>query len=110
MLEAPPLNAPPLIARTLNAPSRETHSMPTNTAITELLEKLAEQRRKAVAVLESLLCAREECASHNDQYHREDAVREITGVSSIDRAIESTRRIIEAIDHQLVQLTGPATA
>lgn len=88
----------------------EAPPMPTNATITDLLDKLAEQRRKAVVVLESLLSAREACATHNDRYQRADAVRDITGVSSIDRAIESTRRIIEALDGQLASLSGSIPA
>ena len=92
------------------ATQEPTSAMPTNSGITELLDKLREQRTKALAVLDSLLDAREACVTHGFVYERTDAVREVTGVSSIDKAIESTRRIIEAIDRQLASLAGPATA
>lgn len=79
-------------------------------SMSEILERIREQRRRAVAVLESLLADREACASHCTAADRPDALVEVTGVSSIDRAIESTRRIIESLDRQLAALTQPCPA
>ena len=66
------------------ATQEPTSAMPTNSGITELLDKLREQRTKALAVLDSLLDAREACVTHGFVYERTDAVREVTGVSSIE--------------------------
>ena len=84
----------------------ETPVMAQSNSISELLERIREQRAKAVAVLESLLADREACASHHAAEERSDVLVEVTGVSSIDRAIEATRRIIESLDRELASLKG----
>lgn len=59
------------------------------------------QRACAEAVLSSLVRAKAECEHQLVRFNRSDMVKTITGRSSIDKAIASTRRIIENLDRVL---------
>lgn len=68
---------------------------------------LSEQRRQAIGVLQSLLEAKSACDLHATEFKRSDLFRVVTGRSSLDDAITSTRRMIDQIDRQLgLQVRG----
>ncbi|MFM9957975.1 MAG: hypothetical protein ACKVZJ_07850 [Phycisphaerales bacterium] len=55
-------------------------------------------RAKAHAVLASLQAARTECDRQLAQLRRADAMKQVTGKSSLDEAISSTQRLIAELD------------
>jgi len=55
-------------------------------------------RKHAEQLLASLLCAQAECDQQLAREQRFDAMRSVTGCSSIDRAVAATRRMIEQLD------------
>ena len=55
-------------------------------------------RIRAEAVLQSLLAAKAECEKHLAKQNRSDAMKEVSGASSIERAITSTRQLIRDLD------------
>ncbi len=55
-------------------------------------------RAKAQAVLASLQAARAECDRQLAQMRRSDAMKQVTGRSSLDEAISSTQRLIAELD------------
>lgn len=55
-------------------------------------------RQQAEAMLKALLQAQTECESHLANEKRRDLMRTVTGKSSLETAIENTRRMIEALD------------
>jgi hypothetical protein len=60
--------------------------------------EIAHARRQAADVLGSLLQAREQLERKLTETGRSDAIRTITGRSSLDEAIESTRDMLAALD------------
>ncbi len=64
------------------------------------------QRACAEAVLSSLMRAKTECEHQLVRFNRSDMIKTITGRSSIDKAIASTRRIIENLDRALATTNG----
>ena len=69
-----------------------------------LLQTLA-TRQNAEKLLASLLRAQAECDQQLQKEQRSDAMKAVTGSSSLDRAIASTRRMIEQLDRSLDQMT-----
>ena len=55
-------------------------------------------RSKAVAVLNSLLAAKADCDQQLAKLRRSDAMKQVTGKSSLDEAIASTKRLIAELD------------
>lgn len=68
-----------------------------------LLQTLA-TRQNAEKLLASLLRAQAECDQQLQKEQRSDAMKSVTGASSLDRAIASTRRMIEQLDRSLEQM------
>ncbi|MBC7770859.1 MAG: hypothetical protein H7210_00055 [Pyrinomonadaceae bacterium] len=58
-------------------------------------------KARAEAVLKELLAASAECESQLQKQSRTDPIRLVTGRSSLDAAITSTRRMIETIDRTI---------
>ncbi len=69
-----------------------------------LLQTLA-TRQNAEKLLASLLRAQTECDQQLQKERRADAMKAVTGASSLDRAIASTRRMIEQLDRSLEQMS-----
>jgi hypothetical protein len=55
-------------------------------------------RQRAIELLKSLQQAQTECEAHLKADQRADVVKAVTGQSSIEAAIASTRRMIETLD------------
>jgi len=68
-----------------------------------LLQTLA-TRQNAEKLLASLLRAQAECDQQLQKEQRSDAMKSVTGASSLDRAIASTRRMIEQLDRSVEQV------
>lgn len=63
-----------------------------------------QRRDEAKALLETLLNAKR-CSERNlAEMRRSDLVKQVTGKSSMDNAIDSTRRLIESFDRVLADL------
>lgn len=58
-------------------------------------------RDRAEALLEGLLRAKEETERERDRLNRVDQMKELTGKSSIDNAIASTRRMIDTLNRTI---------
>jgi hypothetical protein len=74
-----------------------------------ILDEAREARAQAVALLEALMQARDCCTPA--QNARPDLFQRVTGASSIDQAIATTRRTIQTYDRLLGEEPGadPAT-
>ncbi|MCA9311555.1 MAG: hypothetical protein KDA21_10145 [Phycisphaerales bacterium] len=66
-----------------------------------LLIETHERRNRAHALLSSLLRARTECEHQMTRAQRADAIKEVTGSSALDRAIASTRRMIDTLEQAM---------
>lgn len=86
----------PMRAATIPAPS-----VPTSAAAQ------AQARSQAEAVLKSLLAAQAECEQHLKTQRRSDAMKDVSGSSSIERAIASTRQLIKQLDTPAAAATKP---
>lgn len=65
-----------------------------------------QRRDEARALLETLMAAKR-CSELNlAEIRRADLVKQVTGKSSMDNAIESTRRLIASFDKVLADLRG----
>lgn len=73
-----------------------------NTRQSVLLETYA-ARQRAVDLLKNLQQAQGECEKHLEADKRQDVMKTLTGCSSIESAITSTKRIIEMMDRVLVE-------
>ncbi|MEM9083971.1 MAG: hypothetical protein AAGB34_10285 [Planctomycetota bacterium] len=62
-----------------------------------LVEDKAVTRARAEAVLRSLEAARDECRARLREENRTDAMEAVTGESSLDRAVDATRRMVEGM-------------
>jgi len=58
-------------------------------------------RDRAEALLEGLLRAKEETERERDRLNRVDQMKQLTGKSSIDNAIASTRRMIDTLNRTI---------
>lgn len=67
------------------------------------------RRSQAEALLRSLMDAKSECERQLERFRRMDAIQSVTGRSAIDKAIASTKRMIESLDRALLASQGPDT-
>ncbi|MEQ9095883.1 MAG: hypothetical protein RIE32_06425 [Phycisphaerales bacterium] len=82
---------------------------PTKTAdLPTLLAELRATRARAEAALAELRKARHESEARMAQRPGGDTYKRVAGASSLDRAIQSTERIIAAADRQLANLSSSA--
>ena len=58
-------------------------------------------RDRAEALLEGLLRAKDETERERERLNRVDPMKELTGRSSIDNAIDSTRRMIDTLNRTI---------
>lgn len=70
----------------------------------EVLGEVTAARKQAEAVLRDLLAAQSECEQQLTQENRRDPMKLVTGRSSLENAIATTRRMIEAFDRQIQEL------
>jgi len=70
-----------------------------------LLERTACARAEAQMLLESLRIAKEHSEARLAALHMADSIKRVTGQSSLDRAIASTRHMIDTLDrnHQQIE-------
>lgn len=66
-----------------------------------LLDEAHASRAHAAAVLEGLLAAKAECERELVKSRRSDPFKAVTGKSSLDRAIASTRKMIDSLDRMI---------
>lgn len=64
----------------------------------------SEVRSKAEAVLACLLAAKQQCDEQLTKLHRTDPMKQVKGRSSLDDAIDSTRRLIAELDQVAADL------
>lgn len=55
-------------------------------------------RERAEAILDSLARAKAECERQMNTFRRVDLVKAVTGTSAIERAMDETRRTIDALE------------
>lgn len=67
-------------------------------------------RAKAEAVLASLHAAKAECDRQLTQLRRSDAMKQVTGKSSLDEAIDSTKRLLAELDEAEAKHAGARAA
>ncbi len=74
-----------------------------------ILQETAAVRDKARSLLQGLIEAK--CASeqHLSQINQLDPLKRLTGCSSMDNAISSTRRMIDSLDRAMEQLRTDLT-
>ncbi len=70
----------------------------------QLLHETVEARAKAQRLLDGLIAAKSASERRLADLRQTDLLSRVTGRSSIDNAIESTRRMIEMIDRLLADL------
>jgi len=70
----------------------------TNTAKQHMICETAKRRDNAVALLNSLLDAKAVSERNLAQLHRPDLIKQVTGQNSMDKAIASTRRLIDSFN------------
>lgn len=83
-----------------------------NTMLTErqrILVETTEARDKAQSLLAGLLDARTGSESRLTQLNQSDMLKRVTGASSMDNAIESTRRMIDTLNRALDQFRRELT-
>jgi hypothetical protein len=61
-------------------------------------------RARAESVLEGLCEAKTESERRLSESRRSDPLKQVTGRSSLDNAIDTTRRMIDTLDRNLVEL------
>ncbi len=76
----------------------------------QVLAEVSAARQRAENVLKGLIEAQSECEKQLTQENRRDAMKLVTGKSSLENAIATTRRMIESFDRQIQELvrTGGA--
>lgn len=72
-----------------------------------LNEDTTHARKRAEEVLRSLLNAKEQTERELSEQRRSDAMRLVTGRTSIDNAIDETRRLIGLLDRAGVESFDP---
>ena len=84
-------------------PMPDPMSRPTTPGL--LLERTARARAEAQVLLESLLIAKAHSEARLAALHMADSIKRVTGQSSLDRAIASTRHMIDTLDrnHQQIE-------
>ena len=66
-------------------------------------------RDRAEALLEGLMRAKEETERERERLNRRDQIKELTGESSIESAISSTKRMIETLNKTIREAKGQLT-
>lgn len=69
-----------------------------------ILIDLARQRDKADGLLKELQEARARAERLLEESNRRDTYKEVTGASSLDNAIVSTRNMVDTLDRQIHEL------
>ena len=69
-----------------------------------ILQETGVVRDKAEALLRGLMDAKNTSERHLASVHERDRMKALTGRSSMDNAIASTRRMIDSLDRTLSQL------
>jgi hypothetical protein len=69
-----------------------------------ILLELSRQRERADGLLKELQEARTRAERLLEENHRRDTFKEVTGASSIETAISSTRKMVETLDKQIQEL------
>lgn len=69
-----------------------------------ILQETGVVREKAEALLRGLMEAKSTSERHLSAVHERDRMKSLTGRSSMDNAIASTRRMIDSLDRTLGQL------
>ena len=69
-----------------------------------ILIDLSHQRDKADGLLKELQEARARAEKLLEETHRRDTYKEVTGASSLDNAIVSTRNMVDTLDRQIQEL------
>jgi hypothetical protein len=80
------------------------------TTSNRVLAEVSAARQRAEAVLRGLIEAQNECEKQLSRENRRDAMKLVTGKSSLENAIASTRRMIESFDRQIQELLRAAGA
>lgn len=74
----------------------------------QVLAEVTAARQRAELVLKGLIEAQSECEKQLSQENRRDAMKIVTGKSSLENAIATTRRMIESFDRQIQELIRSA--
>ncbi len=74
----------------------------------QVLVDVTAARQRAESVLKGLIEAQSECERQLSQENRRDAMKVVTGKSSLENAIATTRRMIESFDRQIQELVRTA--
>lgn len=75
-----------------------------NTVKQRMIRETTDRRDDAVALLRSLLDAKGISERNLAQLHQADLIKQVTGQSSMDNAIASTRRLIDSFNRVLDDL------
>lgn len=73
---------------------------------TRVILETRARRSQAEALLRSLVEAKSECERQLERFRRSDAMQSVTGRTAIDKAIASTKRMIESLDRALQSSPG----
>jgi len=73
-----------------------------------LVDRTREARADAEMLLAGLLEAKSASERRLAEDHRPDPLKQVTGRSSLDNAIDATRRMIEALDRNLAEVQREA--
>lgn len=76
----------------------------TSTTTDRVLAEMTAARQHAEAVLKGLLDAQNACERQLQDEHRRDAMKLVTGKSSLENAVAATRRMIESFDRQIQEI------
>lgn len=76
----------------------------TDNAKQRMIEETTKRRDDAVALLKSLLDAKSVSERNLEQIQQPDLIKQVTGRSSMDNAIASTRRLIDSFNRVLDDL------
>jgi hypothetical protein len=74
-----------------------------------VLTEMKAARERAESVLRGLIEAQSACEKQLTQENRRDAMKLVTGRSSLENAITATRRMIESFDRQVQEFMRGAT-
>ena len=78
--------------------------MVTTPATNSVLSRTATARRQAESLLRGLIEAKVVSERRLADMRQTDPLKQVTGSSSIDNAIQSTRRMIEVLDRSMAQV------
>lgn len=78
--------------------TRSANPVTTNVGEASFAAMQEDVRSKAQAVLASLVAAKAECDQQLAKLRRPDAMKQVTGKSSLDEAISSTKRLLAELD------------